>query len=322
MKPIFMKKTNIFCIAAIFASLAMSGCSKVRPVDEILEVAPNETAFLIALDGDTMKNQKKFDSVAALESPDVKIAIKRVIIPHKLVDVCQSCSESDDRKYKDVATAKLVKINRSMVSREWTATSKGTSAKNQAITVESNESIDFDLGAVITAQVTEQDAALFLYTFGGKQLEEVIDQDVRNFIAQSLSASFGTHDLETGRKEKIAYFNQAKNEAKELFAKKGITLVTFGSTEGMTYHDEAIQRSINKRFEAQQANMAATEMANAAAKLTANREAVVLQQNYEIRKQEVENQKAAIAKWDGHGPTTMVGGSSGAMFNIPVNVSK
>lgn len=314
-------KINLMIVLAAVTMLA--ACSpRVKAVDEVIEVAANETAFLIALDGDTLKNQKKFDSVAALEAPEVKIAMKRVIIPHKVIEVCPQCQEGDERKYKDVATAKLIKINRAMVSREWTATTKGTSSKNQAITVESNESIDFDLGAVITAQVTEKDAALFLYTFGGKQLEEVIDQDVRNYLAQSLSASFGTHDLETGRKDKIAYFNIARKDTAEFFAKKGITIVTFGSTEGMNYHDESIQRSINKRFEAQQANMAATEMASAAAKLVANRDAVITQQNYEIRKQEVENQKAAVAKWDGHGPQMMMGGSSNAMFNIPVGVSK
>ena len=310
-------------ILVALASVAIIGCSpRMKAVDEVIEVAANETAFLIALDGDTLKNQKKFDSVAALEAPEVKVAMKRIIIPHKVLEVCPACNEGDERKYKDVATAKLLKIIRAMVSREWTATAKGTSPKNQAITVESNESIDFDLGAVITAQVTEKDAALFLYTFGGKQLEEVIDQDVRNYMAQSLSSSFGTHSLEEGRHDKIAYFNTARKDAQDFFSKKGITIVTFGSTEGMTYHDESIQRAINKKFEAQQANMAATEMASAAAKLVANKEAVIVQQNYEIRKQEVENQKAAVSKWDGHGPTMMMTSGSNAMFNIPVSVSK
>lgn len=62
-------------------------------------------------------------------------------------------------------------------------------------------------------------------------------------------------------------------------------------------------------------------MASAAAKLVANKDAVIVQQNYEIRKQEVENQKAAVAKWDGHGPQMMTTGSN-ALFNIPVSVNK
>lgn len=315
-------KIKVIALALVATIALLSGCSKIRAIDEVQEVGPNETAFLIALDGDTIKNQKKFDSVEALSAPEVKIAMKRVIIPHKLIDICPQCGETDERKYKDVPMAKLIKISRSMVSREWTKTEKGTSPKNQAISVETNESIDFDLGAVITGMVTEQDTALFLYTFGGKQLEEIMDTDVRNFVSQNLSASFGTHDLDTGRKDKIAYFAQAFKEAKEFFKGKGVTIVTFGSTEGMNYHDEAIQRAINKRFEAQQANMAATEMASAAAKLTANKDAVILQQNYEIRKQEVENQKLAITKWDGHGPSVMSGAAQGTMFNIPAQVSK
>jgi len=319
-----MFNRKLMVLAIVASSIVLGACSKSRALDEVVEIQPNETAFLIALDGDTLKNQKKFDSAAAFDTPEVKISMKRVVIPHKLLDVCPQCSESDDRKYKDIPAARLVKINRAMVSREWTATTKGSSTKNQAITVESNESIDFDLGAVITAQVKEKDASLFLYTFGGKQLEDVVDADVRNYLAQSLSASFGTHSLEEGRHDKILYFNAARKDAQDFFAGKGITIVTFGSTEGMTYHDESIQRAINKRFEAQQANMAASEMAAAASKLVANKEAVIVQQNYEIRKQEVENQKAAIAKWDGHGPSTMVSGSNGtgAIFNIPATISK
>ena len=316
------------CLAVLVAiSFGLAGCQYRHAVDEVVEVGASETAFLIALDGDTLKNQKKFDSVEALNSPEVKIAVKRVLIPHKLLNVCPTCSESSDAKYKDVATAKLIKINRAMVSREWTSSaSTGTTRKNQSISVESNESIDFSLGAVITAQITEKQSALFLYNFGGKQLEEIIDQDIRNYLAQHLSANFGTHTLEQGRKEKISYFQSAQKEATAFFAEKGITIVTFGSSEGMTYKDDAIQRAINKKFEAQMASEAASDQAAAASKLVANRDAVILQQNYEIRKQEIENQKAAIAKWDGHGATTMVttgAGSGGSqLFNLPITVGK
>lgn len=318
-----MKKIIKSVLSALAITLILTGCDKPRAVNEVLEINANETAFLITLDGDTLATQKKFDSAAAFNTPDVKIAMKRVVIPHKIIDVCPTCGNGDKVKYKDVPTAKLIKISRAMVSREWTAVAtKGTSKTNQAISVESNESIDFDLGAVITAYVKESDAALFLFNFGGKQLEEIIDVDIRNFVSQNLSASFGTHSLDDGRKDKIAYFNKARDDAKDYFSKLGITITAFGSTEGMNYHDESIQRSINKRFEAQQANMAATEMASAASKLTANASAVIMQQNYEIRKQEVENQKAAIAKWNGAGPSTMLSGGTGTMFNIPVQVSK
>jgi hypothetical protein len=315
-----MKRFNFLLIAVLAFSLA--ACSKPKPVSVVEEIGPNETAFLIALDGNTVANQKKFDSVEALNQPEVKVAVKRVIIPQKVIDICPDCSDGADKKWQVVPTAKLIKINRAMVSREWTSSKeKGTTAQNQAITVETNESIDFDLGAVITAQIEEANAALFLYTYGGKQLDAVIDSDIRNYVAQSLSSSFGTHNLEQGRHDKILYFQAAFTAAKEFFKTKGITILTFGSTEGMTYKDESIQRAINKKFEAQMANEAADDMAKAASKLVSNRDAVILQQNYEIRKQEVENQKAAIAKWNGVGATVMTQGGTGQMFNIPVTVS-
>jgi hypothetical protein len=49
----------------------------------------------------------------------------------------------------------------------------------------------------------------------------------------------------------------------------------------------------------------------------ANKDAVILQQQYELRKMEVANQAAAISKWNGVGPTTVTGGQ-GAIFNIPL----
>lgn len=290
--------------------LLVSACGR-HAVDEVAEIAPNETAFLIAMDGDTKTNQVKFGSIEALQQN--KIAAKRVIIPHKLLDLCPSCLW---RQNADVPTARLIKINRAPVTREWTATDKGTAKSNQAISVETNESIDFDVGAILTAHIDEEDAAKFLYFYSGRQLADIIDTDIRSFVSQSISSQFGRHSIDEGRREKIQYFDTAKQMTADFFKDRGISIDSLGMTEGMNYHDKRIQDAINKKFEAEQQTLAAKDLAQAAAILAANKDAVLMQQNLELRKIELDNQKAAISKWDGHMP--YVAGSEGMIFNLPL----
>lgn len=294
----------------LLAATAMSLAACTHAVDEFQEIGPNETAFLVSLEGDTKTGQAKFDSLAVLEQN--KIAAKRVVIPHKLINVCPSCTSAS---YRDVPTARLFKIDRSMVTREWTATAKGTAKSNQAISVESSESIDFDLGAMITAHVAEEDAAKFLYSYAGKQLAEIIDQDVRSLVSQSLSAQFGSHTLEEGRHNKINYFSQAKKDTAEFFKTRGITIDSLGLTEGMAYRDVRIQDAINKKFEAEIQRSAAVDQAAAAATLASNKDAVLMQQNLEIRKRELDIQSAFISKWNGVLP--QVQGSSNLLQALP-----
>jgi hypothetical protein len=284
-----------------FMALTLSGC--MQPVDELQEIKPNETAFLVSLEGDTDKNQAKFASIETLAKD--KISAKRVVIPHKLINICPSCLLPE---YKDVPTARLFKVDRSIVSREWTRSHvTGTSAKDQSISVESNESIDFDLGATLSAHVAEEGTAKFLYFYAGRQLADIIDSDVRNFISSSLSTQFGSHSLNENRLNKVKYFAQAKQEAQDFFKEKGIVIDSFGFTEGMTYHDVRIQDSINKRFAAEQERAASIDLAASASTLMASKDAVLMQQTMKLRELELENTKAAIARWNGALPTNTGG---------------
>jgi hypothetical protein len=173
-----------------------------------------------AASGPTLANQTKLNSVEFLEQN--RVSAKRIFIPHKLLNVCPSCWVGD---YRDVPTARLVKINRSPVTREWTRpASTGTAKTNQAFAVESSESIDFDIGGTLTAHVAEADAATFLYYFAGKQLEEIADSNIRGFIASSLARQFGEHPLDWGRTHKNEVFADALKEAQAFFGPKGETI--------------------------------------------------------------------------------------------------
>jgi hypothetical protein len=308
-----MKKT-LAMLGFIGSTLTLGACTPVTH-DDIKEIGPNETAFLIQLDGNSMDNQNRFQSEDFLEKN--RIATKRVIIPHKLIDTCHNCWTHE---WQEVSVAKLIVINRAPVTREWTSTnSTGTSAHNEAFNVESSESIDFSIGAVMTAHIAENDAAKFLYNFGGKQLEEVADENVRGFIASDLSQQFGSNVLDYDRTHKVDVFNKAFADAKTYFANKGVTIDNLGFTEGMTYHDANIQRAINQKFEADmQAEIAQKTLE--AAKITAEaKDAVKAQQDLELKRRELDIEMTKVQKWDGH--NSLYSGLPGMNVNVSPNAS-
>src|SRR5438874_8352575 len=116
--------------------LALSSC--VRPYDrpEYSEIDTSETGFLIPLEGNTA-TQARFQSEEYLR--ELKVAAKRVQITHRW---SQEGRLPNSGRW--IATVRLIKVNRSPITREWTAeAATGTAAKNQAIWIESSDSVGF-----------------------------------------------------------------------------------------------------------------------------------------------------------------------------------
>jgi hypothetical protein len=290
-------------IALAILAFSLTACVP-RPVDEYVEIGPSETAFLVTLDGNTKEGQGKLNSIEYLEKN--KVQAKRVFIPHTIINKCPT--KLIGGCYEDAPSARLFKINRAPVTREWTSNTKtGTSATNQAFKVESNESIDFFIGATLTARVDEADTAKFLYYYSGKQLAEIVDSDVRGYIGSIISQQFGSNVVDWGRKNKNVIFNTALEQARKHFADFGITIIQLGYTEGMNYTDEAIQKAINKKFEADMSVEAAQKQLEAAQKLAQAGAAVQMSQELEMKKKLVDGQIEMMKKWDGKLPTTMYG---------------
>jgi len=307
-------------IAASLLAITLAGCGA-HAVDEVQYIGPSETAFLVALDGNTKKNQDKLGSVDFLEAD--KISAKRVLIPHKIIDLCPDCSGYNHQQ--DVATLTLYKISRSPVSREWTSsTTTGTSAQNQAFSVESIESIDFDIGGMITAHVAEADTAKFLYWYSGKQLDEIMDTNIKTTIGGILAREFGKRTYDQCRAEKNDVFAIALAETRAAYAPMGITIDTLGYTEGMTPHDKKIQDAINAKFEADQQVSIADAQLQAAKKISEASDAVKIKQQLEIQMKEVEITMIMAQKWDGHGimPLFVVSSDGKVNVNVPVAINK
>ena len=241
---------GVLVLASIFMAGSLTACGPAQ-VEQYVEVGPNETAFYVPLEGDTAAGQAKLMSVEYLEK--AKVVAKRITIPQRKKDTGRWPGS-----FIYIPTAKVIKVDRAPVTREWTATADtGTSASNQAISVESLESIDFMVGVNCQGSIAETDAALFLYHFGGKSLKEVMDENVRGFVQGSLWDGFASMSLEKGKEQKGKIFKTAYKDTKEYFKARGVTIEYLNGSTGLTYKDPNIQQAINKVFVAENDKKAA-----------------------------------------------------------------
>ena len=224
------------------------GCGCIGPaqVELIDEIANNETAFVIPLEGANISSQEKFGSVAYLEKK--KVATKRITLPQRMKSTGRMWYS-----YVWIPTVKVIKVNRSPITREWTqASTKGTSVTDDAIDVESKDSIGFSVGLNITCSVLEEDASTFLYHYPGGSLQSTVDTNVRGFCASILSREFGSRDLTQCKSDKREISTILLDEVKKAFKKRGITVNSIGIVGGLIYDSKAIQKAIDDGYVAEQ----------------------------------------------------------------------
>lgn len=232
-------------IAPVFIAIAALSLGACKPYDkpEYAEIDTSETGFLIPLEGDGTK-QARFESVDYLT--ERKVAAKRVQITHRW-------SQEGRLPFSGqwMSSVRLVKVNRSPVTREWIAEAK-TSDGNKAIWIESADSVGFSMGFTCTAFIDEKSAATFLYWYPSGSLASVMDTEVRGRIQQTSAEVAAKYplDLLRGKKQEIA--DAVKADVISFFAPRGITVTTVGMFGGMTYENAAIQKSIDDTFIAQQ----------------------------------------------------------------------
>jgi regulator of protease activity HflC (stomatin/prohibitin superfamily) len=238
-----MKKVILFLIASLMI-VGIIGCGP-HKTEKFVDIESNETAFLVPLEGASKSGQSQFMSIDYLN--EVKVATKRVSLPLRRYDTGRMWYS-----YKWIPTMRVIKVNRLPVTREWTGDSRtGTSNKDQALWVESSDSIGFGVGVNVTALVKEEDAAKFLYYFAGKPLTEVVDENVRGKVNSILSREFAKYDLEQGRSQKNTIFEEVAKETVAEYKEMGITITNLGLAEGLVYEDKDIQIAINNKFEAE-----------------------------------------------------------------------
>lgn len=339
MKHIKLALLGFLAIATIGI---LPSCRRPYDVPEFVEIKPNETAFVIPLEGDTSK-QAKFQSQDFVSQ--CKVANKRIQIPHRW----QATGRFENTEGTYLPTVSVITVNRQPSSRTWGAKGSGSNKdQNDSISVESRDSVGFTVGWTCTAQVLEEDTATFLYRYAGATLSAVMDNEVHDRV-QSRCAEFAAKfDLDVLRAKKsdmLTYVRDGDAENAKLdltnpdqaakagviayFKSKGITITNLGMFEGFTYEDKQVQAAIDEVFTAQQqkqvaaAERDAQEKKNETIKLAANAAAEKARIEAEGKAKAIELETAALNKaqtnplyaqklllerWDGKFPTFFSGG--------------
>lgn len=233
-------------VSALMICVLCAACSPgPAKIEPIVEIGPSKTAFLVPLEGAAKEGQGKFMSEEYLQS--AKVATKRVVIPVRKRITGKFPILFGD--YKWIPTVMVIEVDRTPETREWTREEgTGTSKRNQAIAVESKDSISFKVGVNTTTAIIEEDAAKFLYNFAGKHLTSVTDENVRGSVQTVLGREFGTRTLNECRVDKAEIFEICFKEVKAEFKKLGVTIMSLGHAEGLIYKDGEIQKAINENF--------------------------------------------------------------------------
>lgn len=309
-----MKRNSILAFLCVLMFtilfLTVGGCGPVK-LENVVNVEPNETAFMISLEDD---NQGKFESIKYLEGK--KVAAKRILLPQR-----EQSLGRGSWNYRWIPTARVIKVDRSLVSRKWVGDPKtASSPETSPLEVESLDSIGFAVGVTITARIDESDAAKFLYFHSGKQLSEVIDTNIKSFILAKLSTEFGAVPLTACRNKKNEIFSRVTGECKNFFKERGITIEYMGLSEGLTYLNPKVQETIDNSFIAEQSKVTAQQEqeaqtiknataiskakaeAEVARALASNLGAVKAKLQLEIETKKLEIWSEAFKKWNGELP--------------------
>jgi hypothetical protein len=244
----------IALIVGLLCIAGLTGCMKPYDKPEFVEIDTSETGFLIPLEGDATA-QQKFQSEGYLAQR--KVATKRVQITHRWL---QEGRLPTDGRW--ISTVRLVKVNRSPVTRTWTTPQNTTvgsvnARTDTAIWIESADSVGFSMGFACTAFISEDDAARFLYWYPSGSLADVMDHEVRGRIQQTAAEVATKYPLDQLRARKQEIADAVKEDVTNFFAKRGVTVTTIGMFGGMTYENPEIQKSIDGTFIAQQLKVVA-----------------------------------------------------------------
>jgi len=247
-----MKRITTLLLAPLL--VGMSGCVRSYDTPEYVEIDTSETGFLIPLEGDA-NEQVRFQSEDYLKQH--KVAAKRVQITHRW---SQEGRWPTDGRW--IPTVRLVKVNRSPVTREWvttqtTASSGAIQRADKAIWIESSDSVGFSMGFTCTAFIPEEDASRFLYWYPSGSLADVMDKEVRGRVQQAAAEVAAKYPLDGLRSRKQEIADAVKQNVTSFFATRGVTVTTVGMFGGMTYENPEIQKSIDQTFIAQQLKVVA-----------------------------------------------------------------
>jgi hypothetical protein len=227
---------------------------------EVYFILPNESAFFIPEVGANKDSQSAFGSVAYLQAN--KIPAKRFQIPH-----AKLAGSSFWSNYY-VPTGRLIIVDRTPYNREWVASSnRGTSTRDESLPCQSAEGLDVTVGISISAFVTEENAATFLYWFGvnspsgdrkdpnviftsvfnGRSLQQIMDTVGRGRVQALVCEEVASRPLDKVNSEATKIMDTIQQKVSAYLGSRGITLDYIGWADTFTF-DSKVQDSINRQY--------------------------------------------------------------------------
>ena len=267
---------------AVLAVIAITGSFIPHPAHayysqqdwaEVYQVLPNHSAFVIPSAGDNLGKQKQFESIDFLD--EKKVPYKRIEIKH------EKLKNSGAVANYYVPTAMMVLLDRTPYVVSWTKGATGDSPTNQEMCVESQDSIEICFDTSIGANVTEEDAAKYLYWFGtepttetgdaakfpsilfGKSLPNVMNTRVFSRIHTAYFNEFSKYPFEETLAKKSEILKTVEKEMKDEYKKMGITIEYVGIASQFRF-DPALQKSMTDLVAADYNSKAAAKKLDAA----------------------------------------------------------
>lgn len=323
----FLRRTPRVRGPALIAILTMLGaCSPYKTLD-VVEVQSNETAWAIPLDALSNTGQVKFNSVDFLNQK--KVPTKRIMV--------DKVSRSTGRMYWDIEwlpSVRVIKVDRSLVTRQWTDGAPGKHDDDYGIGVVTGDSVKLRVGLTITASIEEDDASTYLYYHGARPLAQVLDQNVRSFAVSELTKEYSNLTLQQAQTEGDEIYKRLFESAKLAFKAKGVTIQYLGNAEGLTYADPAVQQAINASYLAEQDVKTANQeqqaqitrnatmvknaqaQSDAAQKLFSAKEAANFQNELSVKLITAQAQQTMATRWNGSMPLNVLPANSPLLMNL------
>jgi hypothetical protein len=237
-------------LLTVASAMLFSSCTPPN-IPDIQQIAPNETAFLVPLEGNREK-QVKFDSEEFLEKN--KISVGRIEIPKRWRQTSYPWMYWVGEYIPELV---LIKVDRAPVTVQWQA-SVDTNGRpirksgDKSIWIESQDSVGFSVGFNVSAFIEAQNASKFLYIYAGRSLQDVMDTEVHGRVMEVAQTFSAKQKMDKLREMKGEMSESIQMDVKKFFTERGITITNIGMFGGFVYENEQIQGAIDGVFVAQQ----------------------------------------------------------------------
>jgi hypothetical protein len=321
----------------IALSVLLAACGTERASNEsersykadVVEVKPNQAAFVIPATGGNLDAQAQFDSAQYLESR--RVHLQRITI------------DKENLGGKYIPKSYVILVDRTPVARQWTAAgTTGTSTNDQSLCAESSESIQVCFQISLAAFVRDADASVYLFNFPTTKMQDgqvsgvyvatpldsVVDNQIRQFAQRVIGEESAKRTLLQIIADKTDIVGKAESSAITAFAKQGITISYLG-LGGQLGLDDKVQDVINETFIAKQraqiAQVNATttainaEAARNAAEVKGRGDAAALSALREALGGDSASMGSALEgyRWDGSRVTVVLGSDTKPSVALP-----